>query len=64
MANRELPYTVIWKDYKIVQATNCHVTIFRLSDGRRVFHNQCNKPLDFAEMVEQYRFYEMMKEVR
>lgn len=54
----KLPQTMCLGGLQIVQITNLHVTIYK--DGKRVFHCQCDKELDFAGLMGVIRFYKEM----
>lgn len=53
-----LPQTMCLGGLQIVQTTNLHVMIYK--DGKRVFHCQCDKELDFAGLMGVIRFYKEM----
>lgn len=54
-----LPQTMCLGGLQIVQTTNLHVTIYK--DGKRVFHCQCDKELDFMGLMEVIRFYKFIR---
>lgn len=47
--SKRLPQTMCLGGLQIVQTTNLHVTIYKY--GKRVFHCQCDKELDFAGLM-------------
>ena len=54
---KELPQTVFVENYKVVQTSNYHVTIYNTKTCRRVFHCQCDKKLDDKSLKDMVNFY-------
>ena len=50
-----VPKVTVIDGYEIRQASNYHVTIVRLSDGRTVMHAQCDKEQDAQKMLDLYK---------